>query len=84
MNKDNIQELVSIQSQLLNSLVSLLKSGGKLCVNISDVNAGNKGGKKAWQKICDPMNEFLDEYPHADLELKKIRTAKEFIENKYK
>ena len=24
-----------------------LKSGGKLCVNISDVNAGS-GGKKSW------------------------------------
>ena len=30
MNKDNIQELVSLQSQLINSLSPLLKSGGKL------------------------------------------------------
>ena len=30
MNKENIQELVSLQSQLLNSLDPLLKSGGKL------------------------------------------------------
>ncbi len=30
MNKDNIKELVSLQSQLLKSLVPLLKSGGKL------------------------------------------------------
>ena len=30
MNKNNIQELVSLQSQLLNSLAPLLKSGGKL------------------------------------------------------
>jgi tetratricopeptide (TPR) repeat protein len=31
-------------------------------------------------QAIDYMNEFLDEYPHADPELKKIRTAKEFIE----
>ena len=30
MNKDNIQELVSLQSQLINSLSPLLKRGGKL------------------------------------------------------
>ena len=30
MNKDNIQELVSLQSQLLKSLIPLLKCGGKL------------------------------------------------------
>ena len=30
MNKDNIQELVLLQSQLLNSLAPLLKNGGKL------------------------------------------------------
>jgi hypothetical protein len=42
-----------------------LKSGGKLCINISDVNAGSKGGKK-WQKICDPMNDFIDEYKDSD------------------
>jgi len=42
-----------------------LKSGGKLCINISDVNAGSKGGKK-WQKICDPMNDFIDEYRDSD------------------
>ena len=38
-----------------------LKSGGKLCVNISDVNAGS-GGKKSWLKICDPMNDFINEF----------------------
>ena len=38
-----------------------LKSGGKLCINISDVNAGSKGAKK-WQQICDPMNDFIEEY----------------------
>ena len=42
-----------------------LRSGGKLCVNISDVNAGS-GGKKRWLRICDPMNEFIDEYRDSD------------------
>ena len=42
-----------------------LRSGGKLCVNISDVNAGS-GGKKSWLKICDPMNDFIDEYSDSD------------------
>ena len=47
-----------LQRALENMWVSL-KSGGKLCVNISDVNAGSNG-KKSWLQICDPMNEFLD------------------------
>ena len=25
------------------------------------MNAGS-GGKKSWLKICDPMNDFIDEY----------------------
>ena len=45
----------------LDSMIPTLKSGGKLCVNISDVNAKTKGGAQ-YLKICDPMNEFLDEY----------------------
>ena len=49
----------------LDNMLPTLRSGGKLCVNISDVNAGS-GGKKGWQKICDPMNEFLDEYRDMD------------------
>jgi len=45
----------------LENMIPTLKSGGKLCVNISDVyNRGN------WQKICDPMNEFLDEFKEVD------------------
>ena len=42
-----------------------LKTGGKLCINISDVNAGS-GGKKSWLKICDPMNDFIEEYRDSD------------------
>ncbi len=45
----------------LDSMIPTLKSGGKLCVNISDVNAKISKGA-SWLKICDPMNEFLDEY----------------------
>ena len=50
----------------LDNMLTTLKSGGKLCVNISDVNAVSKG--KKWLKICDPMNEFIDEY--GDMEYK--------------
>ena len=38
-----------------------LKSGGLLCINISDVNAKVSKGAR-WLKICDPMNDFIDEY----------------------
>ena len=41
-----------------------LRSGGKLCVNISDVNASSKGqSSKGWQQICDPMNDFIQTFP---------------------
>jgi len=45
----------------LNNVLTTLKSGGLLMVNISDVNASSKGtkGGKQWLKICDPMNEYL-------------------------
>ena len=42
-----------------------LRSGGKLCANIVDVNVrGSQGNKKkSWiLKICDPMSEFIDEF----------------------
>ena len=42
--------------------MATIRSGGKLCVNISDVNAQNGNSKKEWVQICDPMNEFLDQY----------------------
>ena len=47
----------------LDNIIPTLKSGGKLCINISDVYNGGE-----WKKICDPMNEFLEEY--RDLEYK--------------
>ena len=40
-----------------------IRSGGKLCINISDVNASSKGSNKGWQKICDPMNDFIQTFP---------------------
>ena len=44
-----------------------LRSGGKLCVNIADVNASSQGmKKKGWLKICDPMNEFIDTFRDSD------------------
>ena len=46
----------------LDNLWPTIRSGGKLCVNISDVNAQNGSSKKEWVQICDPMNEFLDQY----------------------
>jgi len=51
----------------LDNMLPTLKSGGKLCINISDVYSSSTG-KKNWSKICDPMNEFLDEY--TDMEYK--------------
>ena len=43
-----------------------IRSGGKLCVNISDVNASSKGqSSKGWQKICDPMNDFIQTFPES-------------------
>ena len=43
---------------------SSIRSGGKLCVNISDVNASSKGqSSKGWQQICDPMNDFIQTFP---------------------
>jgi len=45
----------------LDSMLPTLRSGGKLCVNISDVYSPS-AGKKAWSKICDPMNDFIQSY----------------------
>ena len=47
----------------LDNMLPTLRSGGKLCINISDVYANSKwSSNRCWLKICDPMNEFLDEY----------------------
>ena len=45
----------------IDNLWPTLKSGGLLCINISDVYAPTSSGK-SWLQICDPMNDFLDEY----------------------
>ena len=40
-----------------------LKSGGLLCINISDVYTNHSwSSDRRWLKICDPMNDFIDEY----------------------
>ena len=53
----------------LDNMLPTLKSGGKLCVNISDVYGNAKWStERGWSKICDPMNEFLDTY--RDMEYK--------------
>ena len=52
-NKDFLQRSVE-------NMWRSLRSGGKLCVNIADVNASSQGmKKKGWLKICDPMNDFI-------------------------
>ncbi len=45
----------------LDNMLPTLRSGGKLCINISDVYSPS-AGKKAWSKICDPMNDFIQSY----------------------
>jgi hypothetical protein len=51
----------------LNNVLTTLKEGGLLMVNISDVNTTSKGmkGGKQWLKICDPMNEHLSKKNNA-------------------
>ena len=47
----------------MDNILPTLKSGGKLCINISDVYANSKWSTdRCWLKICDPMNEYLDEF----------------------
>ena len=51
----------------LDNMLPTLRSGGKLCVNISDVYGNAKWSTdRGWSKICDPMNEYLDEYRDMD------------------
>ena len=55
-----------LQNSIENMWTSL-RSGGKLCVNIADVNAGSQGvKKKGWLKICDPMNNFINTFRDSD------------------
>ena len=47
----------------LDNMIPTLRSGGKLCVNISDVYANSKWSTdRCWLKICDPMNDFIQSY----------------------
>ena len=55
-----------LQSSLEN-MWPTLKSGGKLCINISDVYANSKWSTdRCWLKICDPMNEFIDTFTDSE------------------
>ena len=60
MNKDNIQELVSLQSQLLKSLAPLLKSGGKLVYSTCTIHPDENSNQI--KKFLDIRSEFLLEY----------------------
>ncbi len=60
INKDNVQELILIQSQLLNSLAPLLKSGGKLVYSTCTIHPDENFNQiKNFLKI---KNEFVLEY----------------------
>ena len=56
----------SFLQRSIENMWTSLRSGGKLCVNIADVNAGSQGQKKGWLKICDPMNDFIDTFRDSD------------------
>ncbi len=42
-----------------------IKSGGYLCVNISDVYASTKS-TKSWLEICNPMNDFISTFSDSE------------------
>ena len=50
MNKDNIQQLVALQSQLLKSLAPLLQSGGKLVYSTCTIHPDENSNQ---------INDFL-------------------------
>ncbi len=60
MNQDNIQELVFIQSQLLNSLAPLLKSGGKLVYSTCTIHPDENFNQI--KKFLMLKSEFFLEY----------------------
>ena len=60
MNKDNIQDLVSLQSQLLNSLSPLLKSGGKLVYSTCTIHPNENFNQI--KNFLQLRSEFLLEY----------------------
>jgi len=60
MNKDNIQQLVLLQSQLLNSLAPLLKNGGKLVYSTCTIHPEENFNQI--KKFLQSKAEFLLEY----------------------
>jgi hypothetical protein len=44
-----------------------IKLGGYLCINISDVYASS-GGSREYQRITDPMNDFISTLPNSKYE----------------
>ena len=60
MNQDNIQQLVAVQSQLLNSLASLLKNGGKLVYSTCTIHPEENSHQI--KNFLQSKSEFLLEY----------------------
>ena len=60
MNKKKIQQLVSLQSELLNSLKPLLKSGGRLVYSTCTINPNENSNQI--EKFIKTNSEFALEY----------------------
>ena len=60
MNKDNINELIELQSKLLNSLASLLKNGGKLVYSTCTIHPDENINQV--KNFLHSNSEFLLEY----------------------
>ena len=60
MNQDNIQQLVAVQSQLLNSLAPLLKNGGKLVYSTCTIHPEENSHQI--KNFLQSKSEFLLEY----------------------
>jgi len=60
MNKDNIQELVCLQSQLLKSLIPLLKRGGKLVYSTCTIHPDENSNQI--KNFLKTNSKFLIEY----------------------
>ncbi len=60
MNQDNIQQLVAVQSQLLNSLAPLLKSGGTLVYSTCTIHPEENSHQI--KNFLQSKSEFLLEY----------------------
>ena len=60
MNQDNIQQLVAVQSQLLNSLAPLLKNGGRLVYSTCTIHPEENSHQI--KNFLQSKSEFLLEY----------------------